>query len=227
LDLPLFERTLSHVRDHGTLPPDTSSKEDQNSVGESGVSEAEVEQFREQVQEWFDGLTRRAGGQKGSRTEIRICVLEGFLLFPPPPPSEAKPTTTTTTTTPNDLSSTSASQLAELYQLSRTLLSSRLFLPLQREQMLARRLARSGYVTLEGFWADPPGYVEDVVWPNYARDHAWMYADGDVDRGIFKDQVDGVDVCPGRGTWTLKQCLAWAVAQVRAAVEEKVVGSGR
>ncbi|KAF9976812.1 ribosylnicotinamide kinase [Actinomortierella ambigua] len=30
-----------------------------------------------------------------------------------------------------------------------------------------RRESRKGYVTMEGYWEDPPGYFDDVVWPNY------------------------------------------------------------
>ncbi|KAG0262784.1 Nuclear actin-protein involved in chromatin remodeling [Mortierella polycephala] len=30
-----------------------------------------------------------------------------------------------------------------------------------------RRESRKGYATLEGYWEDPPGYFDDVVWPNY------------------------------------------------------------
>ncbi|KAF9089553.1 ribosylnicotinamide kinase [Mortierella sp. AD031] len=30
-----------------------------------------------------------------------------------------------------------------------------------------RRESRKGYATLEGYWVDPPGYFDDVVWPNY------------------------------------------------------------
>ena len=75
----------------------------------------------------------------------------------------------------------------------------RLFLPAAYEDVKVRREARSGYVTSgpaqelplpqrnsasdgsgegeEGqqtFWEDPPGYVDDIVWPHYVRDHAWL-----------------------------------------------------
>ncbi|KAL1969509.1 hypothetical protein VTN77DRAFT_8947 [Rasamsonia byssochlamydoides] len=26
----------------------------------------------------------------------------------------------------------------------------------------------------QNFWTDPPGYVEDIVWPRYVQDHAWL-----------------------------------------------------
>ncbi|KAJ4124353.1 ribosylnicotinamide kinase [Fusarium falciforme] len=58
----------------------------------------------------------------------------------------------------------------------------------QHASFPARREARDGYVTLEGFWADPPGYVDKIVWSNYVEQHAWMFQGGDVE-GEFKMDV--------------------------------------
>ena len=55
---------------------------------------------------------------------------------------------------------------------------------MSRQKATTRREARDGYVTLEGFWADPPGYVDKIVWPNYAESHAWLFEDGDVEKGL-------------------------------------------
>lgn len=236
IDLPLFEHTLTHVRDHGTLPPDSLSKEDQNETGESGVSEDEVQSFKHDVQRWFEALVGDKHQQSSSRTndkakgkgrEIRICIQEGFLLFPPPPPPPppSSLSQTSNTNTPSLASSSSSSEIRHLYTLTHALLHPRLFLPSTRAQTVSRRLARAGYVTLEGFWTDPPGYVEDVVWPNYARDHAWMYAGGDVDAGHFDPEScdrEEVHVCPGEGHWVMRQCLAWAVDRVKDAVARRV-----
>ncbi|KAJ1678670.1 ribosylnicotinamide kinase [Spiromyces aspiralis] len=35
-----------------------------------------------------------------------------------------------------------------------------------------RRETRSAYKTKEGVWQDPPGYFEQLVWPNYLKYHA-------------------------------------------------------
>lgn len=64
-------------------------------------------------------------------------------------------------------------------------LDIKLFLRTTYAKAKARREARDGYVTLEGFWADPPGYVDKVVWPNYVEQHAWMFEGGDVE-GEFR-----------------------------------------
>ena len=68
------------------------SKEDQNAVGESGVSEDQIGEWKGEVERWFEGLIRESndGGNattgEGSRQrgrEIRICVMDGFLALPP------------------------------------------------------------------------------------------------------------------------------------------------
>ncbi|OAL29173.1 hypothetical protein AYO20_09226 [Fonsecaea nubica] len=225
LDLSLFEHTLTHLRDHGHLPPDSVSKEDQNSVGHSGVSPDEVAEHRERVRTRIDELVR---GREGQRTsgggddgstgkEIRVYIVEGFLLYPQPSSS-----------TRLDSSSEyphSAAGVDHLHRLIHTLLHPLLFLPSTRAQTLSRRAARSGYVTLEGFWVDPPGYVEDVVWPNYIRYHGWMYKGGNVDGDVFDEEScarQGVSVCPGAGEWSMKEVLDWGVQKVEEVIQERI-----
>lgn len=67
IDFPALMRVLGHVHVHGELPGDLDSKEDQNTVGESGVSVQEVEDVRRAVRE--------------SGVEVNLAILEGFLLF--------------------------------------------------------------------------------------------------------------------------------------------------
>jgi len=129
----------------------------------------------------------------------------------------------------------------------------RLFLPAAYEDVKVRREARSGYVTSgpaqepalpqrnsasnasgegrEGqlqqtFWEDPPGYVDDVVWPHYVRDHAWLLlpeGDLDVDSAeLVKKAGSGTDVrtdvgiavAPGQGSRAMTEILTWAVEEV-------------
>lgn len=35
------------------------------------------------------------------------------------------------------------------------------------ESLKSRREKRQGYHTLEGYWVDPPGYFDKIVWPEY------------------------------------------------------------
>ncbi|EXJ64745.1 hypothetical protein A1O7_01083 [Cladophialophora yegresii CBS 114405] len=244
LDLPLFEYTLKHLLAYGSLPEDSVSKEDQNSVPETHVSAADVEEWKGKMRAWLDDLARRrppgaehereTGSLNIDTREIRIYIVDGFLLYPPPPPpppasesgtASGPPSTATAGAAPTSSDPHSQDQLNHLYTLTHTIMHPKLFIPSTRAQTLTRRAARTGYVTLEGFWTDPPGYVEDVVWPNYRRYHAWMYEAGNVDGEILDEEVcarEGIDVCPGGGHWGMHQVLEWAVGRVKEAVEEKV-----
>lgn len=37
------------------------------------------------------------------------------------------------------------------------------------DTLKVRREKRQGYHTLEGYWVDPPGYFDKIVWPEYIR----------------------------------------------------------
>lgn len=89
----------------------------------------------------------------------------------------------------------------------------KLFLRVSYAKAKARREARSGYVTLEGFWEDPPGYVDKIVWPNYVQDHEWMFEDGDVE-GRFGEGVlerTGIRCQEGEVDADMERTLKWAV----------------
>ncbi|KFG84955.1 nicotinamide riboside kinase 1 [Metarhizium anisopliae] len=89
---------------------------------------------------------------------LRLCLLDGFLLYSPS------------------------------MQAVHSHLDLKLFVRASYAKAKARREARDGYVTIEGFWADPPGYVDKIVWPNYVEEHAWMFDGGDVE-GTFNADV--------------------------------------
>jgi len=82
----------------------------------------------------------------------------------------------------------------------------------------ARREARSGYVTLEGFWEDPPGYVDKIVWPNYVNDHKFLFVDGDVE-GAFDDATCedmAIEPMPSTAEEDMTKCLVWACETLEA-----------
>jgi len=225
LDLPLLKRVMTHVKGHGTLPPDFASKEDQNTVGESGVSDDVVEGFKHELESWLRHLPASAAHPQpqtqntGASTCVTICLLDGFLLYPNPG-------------APDD------SQERELHDILEHLLSPKLFIPSTRQRTIERRTKRTGYVTLEGFWEDPPGYVEDVVWPNYRRDHTWLFsgsdqssAESDVTEAVDAGRVNrdvaaqaGILVGPGRGEAHLREILPWAVERLKEAIGREVIG---
>ena len=81
-------------------------------------------------------------------------------------------------------------------------------------------------MTLEGFWEDPPGYVDEVVWPNYLREHAWMFEGGDVDQGALTEEVgrQGIFVGPGKGEKGMGELLDWAVGVLTGEIDVMVHG---
>lgn len=123
--------------------------------------------------------------------QINIFILDGFLLYPSPPLPPSIPAQ----------------------------LDLKLFLRSTHSLTKSRREARSGYVTLEGFWEDPPGYVDEVVWPNYVRDHLVFFTHQDVENGKWLGESQGVKCGPGKGEVEMGELLSWGFEEVKMAVD--------
>lgn len=174
------------------LQPDLFSKEDQNSVGKCPVPDETIAAIKAKVQAWLQPGQPGHGlvsGGTGERSPLQICVFDGFLLF------------------------------SEATRATMEQLDVRLFLRVSHAKATQRRQARDGYVTLEGFWQDPPGYVDKIVWPNYVEEHKWLFDGGDVEgppneatlaaNGILTQLDKGVDV-------DMATTLAWAADTLMA-----------
>jgi nicotinamide/nicotinate riboside kinase len=46
-------------------------------------------------------------------------------------------------------------------------IDNKYFVNASRHILKERRESREGYVTLQGYWVDPPGYFDQVVWPQF------------------------------------------------------------
>jgi len=81
-------------------------------------------------------------------------------------------------------------------------------------------------VTLEGFWEDPPGYVDKIVWPNYVKEHAFLFHGGDVEGGVLQDQEQrlSLQVMPKKFQEDLTSCLDWACQVVHSAIGNATPG---
>ncbi|EEY15492.1 conserved hypothetical protein [Verticillium alfalfae VaMs.102] len=140
-------------------------------------------------------LRPSAPGHAVFASGLRLCLFDGFLLY-----------------------------CSEM-QAAMRLIDVKLFLTVSRARATHRREARDGYVTLEGFWKDPPGYVDAVVWPNYADAHGWLFegrhVEGALDRrvlrenGILAQEGDELDV-------DMEKTLEWAVDTVMAELERRL-----
>ncbi|KAJ2684716.1 ribosylnicotinamide kinase [Coemansia spiralis] len=57
-----------------------------------------------------------------------------------------------------------------------TVCDTGVFIYAKYETLKMRRESRTSYATVEGVWADPPGYFDSLVWPNYVKYHAGFVA---------------------------------------------------
>lgn len=73
---------------------------------------------------------------------------------------------------------------------------------------------------MEGFWEDPPGYVDNVVWPNYVKDHAFLFENGEVEGLYDKAACKKIDLRPVPDTAqrSMTACMSWAFEEIRSTV---------
>ena len=180
IDVPAFEKALYYIKKRGNSPPDLSSKEDKNSVGEVNVNHSVIEDLKWKASKWM------------FHNVPPIAIIDGFLLY------------------------------SEGMTSVRDSFDVKLFLRTDFETAKARREARSGYVTLQGFWKDPPAYVENVVWPNYVKDHAYLFTDGDVEGEPATEVVKafGIETMPRDAQGDMTKCLVWAFSLLENALED-------
>lgn len=200
-------RRLSHRSDHGCCPPilstgpsslpPTSQSFIASKEDQNSIGECPVpDDVISQQKSRVQEWLSAPEGQKVFSSGLSLCVLDGFLLYTP--------------------------ALSSI--MSR--LDIKLFLLVSRAKATQRREARDGYVTLEGFWKDPPGYVDKIVWPNYVESHAWLFEGGDVE-GRLKDDVlekEGIKAQVGKGLDVdMSTTLDWAVSTVISELERMCV----
>ncbi|KAL8694377.1 MAG: hypothetical protein Q9218_000942 [Villophora microphyllina] len=123
----------------------------------------------------------------------RILLLDGFLLFTPSTPASF-----------------------------RSLLNLKILLCAPYAEAKKRREARSGYDTMEGWWEDPPGYFDKVVWLNYVEENRGFFLAGDVDGEVNREVCESERVKVKRGkSGELEEVLRWVVGEVKRVVETR------
>ncbi|KAI4719654.1 P-loop containing nucleoside triphosphate hydrolase protein [Aureobasidium sp. EXF-10727] len=131
-------------------------------------------------------LQEAAREKLDAKFDVPVFIIDGFLLF-----------------------SQEMQHIRELFDI-------KLFLRANHKTVKQRREARTGYVTLEGFWEDPPGYVDSVVWANYAKDHAFLFEDGDVEGKLRDDLCEElkIDTAPLKVQGNMTACVEWAYDKI-------------
>ncbi|KAE9971184.1 hypothetical protein BLS_002430 [Venturia inaequalis] len=114
--------------------------------------------------------------------DVRIAVVDGFLLY--------------------------SEEMAKV----RDMFDVKLLLRTKYDTVKRRREGRKGYVTLEGFWEDPEGYVDAIVWPNYVKDHKFLFKKGDVEGELDREVCKrlGVHAMDGSGEEDMTSVFGWA-----------------
>ncbi|GAB1313340.1 ribosylnicotinamide kinase [Madurella fahalii] len=228
ISIPDLELALTHIRATGTFPPTVTSLEDLNSVGACPATPGQISACAARVRDWLS--PGRPGSRIFARTttttttttttpsspshggdddddhrqpsdRLRVCLVDGFLLYAPP-------------------------ALARVM----SLLDVKLFLRAGRATAVGRRGARDGYVTLDGFWKDPPGYVETIVWPNYVEAHRWLFEGAQVEGGrldagvLRREGIEVLDATEKGEDVEFGRVLEWAVEAVMRGLERVVLG---
>ncbi|KAJ5415634.1 hypothetical protein N7465_004329 [Penicillium sp. CMV-2018d] len=242
IDIPFLSQALHYVRENGTLPPRLRSKEDQNDTTDSGVSDEVVQELRDIVR----SRLQNEAAEKSTEKSPTIAFLEGFLLFAPPE-QEQHVLRSVHDAIHLPLFLPAAYELVKARREGR---SGYVTVGPAPEPVQGTEDGGDGgkdggngktgtEIDLEAeddrppqnFWVDPPGYVDDVVWPRYVTDHAWLLIAEDGDEGQkdgsqtlteaelvrrigdgTRARTDvGVEVAPGCGSAGMDVVLRWAV----------------
>ncbi|PWY87643.1 P-loop containing nucleoside triphosphate hydrolase protein [Aspergillus heteromorphus CBS 117.55] len=259
LDIPFLSASLSYIRAHGHLPPRLRSKEDLNEVGDSGVSDEIIGQ-EEQEQEQEQGQGDEE--EEKEKPQHTIVFLEGFLLFAPP--REEDQNHTHGLRTVHDQMDARLFLPARYENVKARRESRSGYVTIgaapsvdsgdkdKQQEQEQEKEERKGTEEVDldldleaeddrppqNFWTDPPGYVDDIVWPNYVQDHAWLllpeeegvsqtvFGSADtqelvrlVGQGVKLRTDAGVTVAPGQGGTPMADILKWAVEEVLKHIE--------
>ncbi|KAI4137189.1 MAG: hypothetical protein LQ341_005243 [Variospora aurantia] len=170
--------------------------------GGEGISQALVEELRGEFQGAAAaavGSLNPGQGAAAAAASQRVLILDGFLLFTPSVPSSF-----------------------------RSLLDLKVLLRAPYAEAKRRREARSGYTTMEGWWEDPPGYFDTVVWPNYVEENQEFFVGGDVEGDVDEQRCQKEAVKAKMGAdGALGEVLRWVSGEMVRAFEERGKGEGR
>ena len=251
-NIPLLTRTLSHLRATGSLPDGLRSIQDLNEKTESGVSSQTITALRGYVSSRLAFTGGGGGGGDDDAGGKTLALLEGILLFSPAQDKEH------TLQPMQEIFDARLFLPAAYEDVKRRREARSGYVtagaehehehehepPLPQRSSSADDTAGTGAGSATGpkaeaeaeaeaegtssFWVDPPGYVDDVVWPNYALSHSWLLlptgTEGkdsaqvvrEVGVGTTVRRDVGVSVPPGRdpGRLSMEELLRWAVDEV-------------
>ncbi|KAL9017317.1 MAG: hypothetical protein Q9180_008763 [Flavoplaca navasiana] len=194
LDWPRLEHAVENWRDGVEIKEGKTNPQPQFQKHPTAVASAGIQKQEGNgiTKALVEQLQAEAPTPKATDIPQRILILDGFLLFAP-----------------------------SVSPAFRSLLDLKVLLRAPYVDAKRRRESRSGYVTMEGWWEDPPGYFDKVVWPNYVKENKSFFVDGDVEGGIDERicEEEGVSVWLGE-TDGLAKVLTWVAGEVKRIVEQ-------
>ncbi|CUM64122.1 uncharacterized protein PRCAT00001713001 [Priceomyces carsonii] len=84
------------------------------------------------------------------------------------------------------------------------------------ETLKRRRESRQGYNTVAGFWVDPPNYFTDIVWPEFVKNHKYLFENEDVNCDLNDYARTDLTICSYKndvGT-SLRDLVEWSLQQI-------------
>ena len=228
-----------------------------NEITDSGIDDATVERYKADVRDRLGSLLSKRRDKKAAvktlESSLTVAFVEGFLLYAPPPSSSP-----THILRPIHSKIHIPLFLPATYSLVKARREGRSGYvtigpppkPTQKpesegDQKDGGKAAEAETQQQENdnneellnqdFWEDPPGYVDDIVWPHYVNDHAWLLEPNASGKTTLKDDGGalqeggrvkegvGVFVAPGKGEAPLAQLLEWSVEEVIRGVEREIL----
>ncbi|KAK2878209.1 hypothetical protein FQN49_001058 [Arthroderma sp. PD_2] len=250
-DIKQFVSCLSHIRQTGSFPPKLKSKEDLNDATDSGVDEATIHALRERITQRLQqaSLSRQ---QKSTSSQcqksdeqtpwLTIVFVDGFLLYAPPNDS-AHPLRPVHDQIDLPIFLPVTYPLLKERREGRTgyVTIGPAPTPVPREPDNAEEESKDEQVDSEtaeddppvNFWTDPPGYVDDIVWPRYVSNCSWLLLpDAITGANLGLDELKnlvgdganvredlGIFVAPEKGKASMPHLLDWAVELIFNKIE--------
>lgn len=226
LDIDSLAQALLYVKQSNKLPSQLQSKEHQNQVTDSGVADALVNEMREHV----TNKLAEANLSTTSNDSATIALMEGFLLYSGKDDKGPLRSVHDIIDLPLFLPATYTN--VKTRREARSGYATIGPQPTYEEVMAkganasgeeSKSLDSEGKDEPQNFWVDPPGYVDDIVWPRYVEDHAWLLIQDDsvegdlvarVGEGVNVRSGAGVLVAPGKGEARMDVVLKWAVDEI-------------
>lgn len=192
INIPKLEKALQRVK-HGERVEEVRDGVTSMEIPEGEGEEVHWREVMGRRREHVERWAEAMRAEKGLGWRPRpLVIVDGFLLLGP-----------------------SVQSIRALFDL-------KLLLRSRYEDSKRRREARRGYTTLEGWWEDPPGYFDQIVWPNFVKEHAFLFEGGDVQASVREDvaAMEGIEVVPGMGQRGLEDTLDWVFAILRKGLED-------